>query len=118
MHMDWKPNPDAWDSSVPIVSLIPKREDIPKEFFAWPSKHWAAKFVDNWFFVGGSVRNAKPKKGIDQRVALRHLTAVLSDMKLEHSHKTAGVAYLVSLWFDRIELEPQKTSLPDDPSKG
>ena len=42
------------------------------------------------------------KQGISLSLALRHLGACLSSWEPKHEHKTAGVAYLMSLWFEDL----------------
>jgi hypothetical protein len=48
------------------------------------------------------------KEGIDRSVAMRHLKCIMSSWEPQHEHKTAGVAYLMSLWFEKFEYEKVK----------
>jgi len=88
-----KPHPKAFD--VPIKDILPKRSDVPEEFFDHYNK-WH-NFVSDMFFAGGKLPPVK--EGVDLAQAARHMKAVLSSWEPEHNHKIAGVAYLASQWF-------------------
>ena len=85
-----------------IGRLLPKMEDIPREFKIGESS--AIPFLDfqrKWFFDGLKRDNMpKAKEGINLEDAIRHLQAVQGSFEPEHEHKEAGVAYLASLWLD------------------
>lgn len=75
--------------------LLPPMRDIPEEF----KKHtnpWC-ELVSKLFFSGGQLPAVK--EGIDAKHAKRHLGAVLGSFEPKHEHKTAGAAYLMSLWY-------------------
>jgi hypothetical protein len=105
MTKDWaqpKPVDDvtlAFPASV-VGSLLPPISDIPKEF-SERSNPWG-KLTSEWFFRGLKGQFI-PKDGIDKQAAMRHLGAVMRSFEPKHEHKEAGVAYLMSLWFDRYE---------------
>lgn len=89
--------------------LLPRWEEIPEEFKSFGgtgtvAKKWI-KVVDDVFFRGIKIVEAIPKNGIDKKVAIRHLTSILHSWEPKHEHKTAGVAYLMSLWFDEFKYE-------------
>jgi hypothetical protein len=84
-----------------VGHLLPAWADIPEEFRHWPGNGWV-RFVDNWFFKGTSTRQLKAKPGIDKNAALRHVRACMGSFEPKHEHKTAGVAYLLSLWFEPL----------------
>jgi len=72
-------------------------EDIPRDF---PGKrHWV-DVQQRWFFAGLDARELRAKPGIDKRKALTHLSACQQSFEPRHEHKEAGVAYLMSLWFE------------------
>lgn len=88
-----------------IKGLLPAYTDIPDEFKRQRNK-WV-QLVDQWFFAGLDGYRLIPKDGIDKREALRHAGTVMRSWELKHEHKTAGVAYLLSLWFSDY-TEPAK----------
>ena len=108
-----------------ISHLLPKWEDIPKEFWDRNDKGKWSKVVSDWFFRGLVDAKWKPKEGIDTNLALRHLQAIMGSFQPKHEHKEAGVAYLMSQWFDDVEYTPGepewmkkvKESLPPTPTK-
>jgi hypothetical protein len=92
-----------------VGRLLPDMEDIPAEF-KHRSNPWS-QLVSRWFFRGLTGRFV-PRDGIDGTAALRHVKTVLGSFEPKHEHKEAGVAYLLSLWFDRYEDGP-RPSLPE-----
>lgn len=83
-----------------IGNLMPRYNDIPQEFKDdW--KPWP-KLVSQWFFKGLDASKLVAKKGIDKKLALRHLKAVMGSWEPKHEHKTAGVAFLMSQWFEEV----------------
>lgn len=86
-----------------IGVLLPREKEIPKEFSQGNTK-WN-KIQRAWFFKGLD-ENTKfyPKEGIDPEKALTHLSACQRSYEPKHQHKEAGVAYLMSLWFDDIVI--------------
>ena len=83
-----------------MTLLLPPYEAVPKDFKDDHNK-WA-KFIEGWFFdgVNESVANRlRPKDGVDRRLALDHLSAVMRSFTPSHAHKIAGCANLASLWF-------------------
>ncbi len=87
-----------------VSALMPPMEDIPEEFMRMHGK-WN-ELTTCWFFRGVKDLELKPKEGIDQDVALRHIRAILGSYEPKHAHKEAAVAYLLSLWFDDAKWEP------------
>lgn len=83
--------------------LLPKYDQIPEEFKSNFNK-WVQLF-DKWFFNGlpkGTQFIQKP--GIDQVKALRHIRTIMASYAPKHEHKTAGVAYLLSCWFEDVKI--------------
>ena len=79
-------------------NLCPKREEIPKQFFALQNPFY--RFVSLWFFEGADVKSFTAKSDISYNDATRHIKALLMDRSLEHNTKIAGAAWLASQWFD------------------
>lgn len=82
--------------------LLPPYEKIPEEFKSQPNK-WV-KLFEQWFSNGlpkGTQFIQKP--GIDQVKALRHVKTIMASYAPKHEHKTAGVAYLLSCWFEDVK---------------
>lgn len=97
---------DVGMGSVDMGYLLPSMSEIPEEFKTGYGK-WQ-KIVDDWFFSGLRMTNVVPKEGVDKVQAIRHIKAILHSWSPKHEHKTAGVAYLMSLWFDVFEYEVNK----------
>lgn len=83
-----------------LSEYLPAWEEIPQEFKdeRVEVKKWI-KLVDDIFFSGIKNEVLTPKEGIDKSIALRHMSMLLHSFEPSHEHKTAGVAYLMSLWF-------------------
>jgi hypothetical protein len=78
-----------------ISKLLPLYDSIPEEFK--DGNRWT-QLADDLFAEGGDPGNTKP--GIDKREAVRHLQACLGSFQPKHEHKIAGVAWLLSQWFE------------------
>lgn len=90
-----------------VGKYLPEYEDIPEEFKRGRTK-WN-DVMSQWFFKGlPGETEFIPKKDIDGSKALRHLKACLGSYEPSHEHKEAGVAYLMSLWFEDIII-PERT---------
>jgi hypothetical protein len=87
------------------ATLLPAYEDIPQTFKLARSP-WC-ELVAIWYErgLGGSF---VAKKGIDGPSALQHINALMrADLPhVKHVHKMAGMAFLMSLWFERFEPTP------------
>lgn len=93
-----------------IRTLMPKYQEVPEEFKKFHGNKWIA-VVDEWFFRGLSDNaEFKPKKGIDQSKALRHISAIMRSWEPKHEHKIAACAYLLSEWFDDVINYKEKKS--------
>lgn len=91
-----------------VSTLLPPWEEIPQDFQRGRSP-WNDVF--NRLFYSGLSEAERPKpkpelveklteKGTD---AWRHVMAVSRSFSPKHEHKEAGVAYLMSLWFELPE---------------
>lgn len=88
-----------------VTRLMPTEQEIPKEFTR--SGNTWVDFQQQWFFKGlrGAAFTMKP--GVDQKAALRHLSTIQGSFEPRHEHKEAAVAYLASLWFEKVEHDGQ-----------
>ena len=84
--------------------LLPPMEAIPEEFKQHGGTKWNKLFND-WFFYGLSKLEFKIKADIDKTKALKHIKIAMLGWDSQHEHKEAGVAYLMSLWFDDATWE-------------
>lgn len=85
-----------------LSNLLPDWDEIPDEFK--DSYNDWQRFANHWFGRGlASTVEFWCKEGIDGDTAVRHLRAILGSYQPKHEHKLAGVAYLCSLWFDKVE---------------
>ncbi|MEX2717483.1 MAG: hypothetical protein Q6370_014380 [Candidatus Sigynarchaeota archaeon] len=84
-----------------VGKLLPEWDSIPVEFRERRSP-WC-RIVDAIFAGEGSDVAISVRKGIDPTLAGRHLRACMASFEPKHEHKIAGVAYLLSLWFEFAE---------------
>ncbi len=87
-----------------VATLLPSMEDIPDEFKGGSTPQ--NKMFNEWFFKGLQVSALTVKEGINKARALDHLKAVMVSYDPKHEHKEAGVAYLMSLWFETPKQLP------------
>jgi len=92
------------------MSLMANASDLMPDYSAIPDEYKRGntpfnKIQSEWFFKGLKAWPLTPKPGIDQKAALRHLSAIQGSWEPKHEHKTAGVAYLMSLWFESPTIE-------------
>ena len=92
--------------STDVSQLMPKYEEIPKEF---KNDHnpWV-EMVHEWFYDGLQKSKFAAKPGIDSSTAFRHLEAVMRSFDPKHEHKIAAVAFLMAQWFDLAEKLAKK----------
>jgi hypothetical protein len=87
--------------AVNMEGILPLMESIPDEF-KQRTNEWVNR-VDDWFFSGIRLGYIEMKAGIDKKKAFRHLQSIMHSWQPEHNHKVAGVAYLMSMWFEAFE---------------
>ena len=86
-----------------MEKLLPPYSTIPDEYKRGHTK-WN-KVVSRWFFSGlPNETRFVPKSGIDESAAKAHLRAILVSFEPKHEHKEAGCAYLLSKWFEDVEV--------------
>lgn len=105
-----RPIPEVSDLDVVFctkaTSILPPMKDIPAEFKKSSNK-WA-QVVSDWFFCGIKDCKWSPKPGVDVGKALRAIKACIGDFEPSHEHKEAGVAFLLSEWFDDVTYKRAK----------
>ena len=86
-----------------METLLPPYATIPDEYKRGHTK-WN-KVVSRWFYSGlPKETRFVPKAGIDESAAKAHLRAILVSFEPKHEHKEAGAAYLLSKWFEDVEV--------------
>jgi hypothetical protein len=85
-----------------LSEWLPSYESIPEDFKRGRGPY--CKATSRWFFQGLPKGALVAKPGINTTMALGHLKAVLGSFAPKHEHKEAGVAYLMSLWFEEPKL--------------
>lgn len=83
-----------------VKHLMPPMLQIPAEFRNGRSP-WC-RLARDWFANGLGKPEFHMAPGIDGDDATRHLSAILKSFEPKHEHKEAAVAYLASLWFQRV----------------
>lgn len=91
-----------------VGSLLPHRKELPEEFREYDSNHWC-DIAAIWFFSGlPQETKFHTKEGVDGSKAIRHLGTCLRSFEPSHEEKMGGVGFLMSLWFDKIEIPEQE----------
>lgn len=98
------------------MKILPPYDQIPAEFKDWNRPNRWAELVNDWFFWGLKDCKWTPKPGVDTEAALRAARCCMASFEPQHEHKTAGVALLLSEWFDDATYERYR-DLPDRPAK-
>src|SRR5690606_16382260 len=100
------PDISTADTIFGSTKYLPKMSDIPEEFKhgSEVSNIWL-KAQSDWFFGGIKENQLKPKPGVNKSKALRVLQAIQVSFEPKHEHKAAGVAYLLSEWFESYAPE-------------
>lgn len=102
--MDISPAMQAFPAGVVREGYLPLEKDIPDEFKKTVHDNKWIRLFNEIFFRTGDRDIFKlelfPKEGIDAGKAWAHICACMGSYEPRHEHKTAGVAYLFSLWFD------------------
>ena len=101
------PIPEVTDVDIAFPATphaLPAWEDIPEDFREnWHrSDHPWCRIPAKWFYEGGSYDEfgLTPKEDVDFNQAARAIKNCLGSFQPSHEHKMAGVAYLLSEWFD------------------
>ena len=89
-----------------VKGFLPPYEDLPKDAKGFrPAGEYAAwgRFVSDWFYRGLGSLELKPREGVDEAKALRHIKYVMGSWEPKHEHKMAGVVWLLHEWFESVE---------------
>jgi len=81
-----------------VEHLMPSYKEIPAEYKSG-SNAWN-RLVSTWFYKGIDATLLVTKPDVDRAKAFRHLKAIMGSWEPKHEHKIAGVAYLMSQWFE------------------
>lgn len=111
---DWS-KPIALDDATQVFPTnvegvyLPPREEIPKKFRnifvrGVPAIHLAME----WFYKGLDKAEFTPREGVDQKTALRQVSACLRSFQPKQEDKIGGVAYLLSLFFSKVNANGQE----------
>jgi hypothetical protein len=85
------------------LDLMPAWEDIPDEFTCGDINVWST-IASSWFVHGlPDTVEFHLIDGIDGETMVRHLRCILGSYAPKHKHKMAAVAYLLSLWCERVD---------------
>lgn len=84
-----------------VRGYLPEYATLPEEFKR-PNK-WES-VISTWFYEGLKGATFVPRDGINKTDALKHIGYCLGSWEPKHEHKMAGCAYLLSKWFERVEL--------------
>jgi hypothetical protein len=86
-----------------VYPLMPREEEIPEEFKLHFGNEWL-RITESWFFSGlGDEVKFWWKPGINPETATRHLKAILGSYQPKHQYKIQAIAFLMSIWFDKVE---------------
>jgi len=93
-------------------TYLPEWKDIPEEFKTYGSigsNKWV-KFHTDWFYSGVSELEffIKPEFSSTQEEILQFLHPMMCSFSSKHEHKTAGIAYLLSLILTDIKWTVHK----------
>lgn len=104
------PDVSGPESAFGTTRFLPDYKDVPEEFRNPNSQTKWNKLFSKWFYTGAKDVVFIPKEGVDMRRALHALGALMRSWEPKHEHKEAGVAYLMSQWFeDWKETAKEKT---------
>jgi hypothetical protein len=90
-----------------ITDMMPPYADIPNEFTRFTNP-WHGLVAD-WFFQGLDKLELTPREGVDRTLAMKHIRSVMGSFAPKHEHKEAGVAFLLSEWFEKAEWQVKGT---------
>lgn len=105
----------AFGAAGELGKLLPPMDEIPAEFKR--RENCFVALQRQWFFKGLDTSVLRPKPGIDKTRALDHLAAIQGSFEPSHEHKSAGVAYLMSLWFEQPSADLPKGHRPKGSNK-
>lgn len=83
-----------------VFDMIPAIRDIPDVYFGPTSGNPFVALQAAWQSRGIFDWELRPKPGIDEMAAIRHLMAVMRSIGLPDGYKAAAVSYMMSMWFE------------------
>lgn len=86
-----------------VGDYLPREDEIPERYRRMTGETGWHKLVHAWFHGGLARPKIHLVPGVDGEKAVRHLSTCMASFEPKHEHKVAGVAYLMSLWFVRVE---------------
>jgi hypothetical protein len=120
------PIPEVSDLDMAFGNIkhLPEYKDIPEEYKNMNKQTGWLGFISKWFFRGlddKDMERINPREGVDPKLALRAVGAIMRSFEPKHEHKAAGCAYLMSEWFTIDEKKswgPEKDNPPVHIIKG
>lgn len=110
-----------------IGEYLPPLDEIPAEFLRQQHHNPWCKQASSWFFRGvdkeASTVICKPHIDTPEKAndALWQIQTCLRSFEPKHEHKIGGVGYLMSLFFEELDLvaltEVDSVQLPGKPKK-
>lgn len=97
----------AFPANVIRDGLLPAWDDIPERFKTLDRDGWIDLFVA-LFYEGGKAGHdlwLHPNPGVDGAKAFRQIRACLGSYEPRHEHKTAGVTFMLSEWFESYDWQ-------------
>lgn len=93
-----------------LGELLPPMSVIPSDY---PNQRDWESFQSKWFYEGlPEDVEIYANKGVDPRLAFRHLATILRSYEPKHEHKEAAVAWLASRWLARVSTPDGKIDIP------
>jgi len=89
--------------NLPISELMPPMAEIPEQFKKHKLKNKWNKLFTDWFYFGIEGCEWIPKEGINTDEAYAHIASIMGHIDCRHEHKEAGVAYLLSEFFEDVK---------------
>ena len=95
------------------IKHLPPMKEIPEEFHRGRTK-WNDLF-GRWFYSGlPGTTEFYPKEGVDPQKAIRAVQAIMCSFEPKHEHKEAGVAFLLSEWFEDVKVPAEAPKATSD----
>ena len=98
-----------------VDGFLPNWAEIPEQFKGHRGTPQNRLF-SAMFFYGVDMSKFKEKPGIDRAAALNHIRYVSGSFEPKHEHKEAGVAWLLSQWFEPFTNEDVEAAKLKEPS--
>ena len=88
-----------------VSPYMPDWSEIPAEYKQFLGTD-ANKLFSEWFYKGLKNPRFHAREGVNAEKAYRHIVAIMKSFQPKHEHKEAACAYLLDLWFEKIERDP------------